>query len=158
MFPGLSRDRLRRRFAVSVQRYVTADGTRWRVRWREPSGRMRSTTVPSKRDAVALDADLKARKFKGEALPQPGRDTLARAQSSPPPPIGKRKRSHISGSFRVSLDLTAVACHSSDTEQQSKRRMWPVQHVARTLGSRARKPDPDASCSRTPQRDSCLPR
>jgi integrase len=64
---------------MSVQRYEAADGTRWRVRWREASGRMRSTTVPSKRDALALDADLKARKFKGEALPRPGKETLATA-------------------------------------------------------------------------------
>jgi integrase len=40
---------------------------------------MRSTTVPSKSDATALDAELKARKFKGEALPRPTRDTLATA-------------------------------------------------------------------------------
>lgn len=64
---------------MSVQRYETADGTRWRVRWRESTGRMRSTTVPSKRDATALDAGLKARKFKGEALPQRSKDTLAGA-------------------------------------------------------------------------------
>lgn len=64
---------------MSVQRYETADGTRWRVRWRETSGRMRSTTVPSKRDATALDAELKARKFKGEALPSKSRETLASA-------------------------------------------------------------------------------
>jgi integrase len=49
------------------------------VRWRESTGRMRSTTVPSKRDATALDAGLKARKFKGEALPQRSKDTLAGA-------------------------------------------------------------------------------
>ncbi len=64
---------------MSVQRYETADGTRWRVRWREPSGGMRSTTVPSKRDAVALDADIRARKFRGDALPRRSRDTLADA-------------------------------------------------------------------------------
>ena len=64
---------------MSIQRYETADGTRWRVRWREPSGRMRSTTVPSKRDAIALDADVKAKKFKGEALPRANRESLASA-------------------------------------------------------------------------------
>lgn len=64
---------------MSVQRYETGDGTRWRVRWRESTGRMRSTTVPSKSDAIALDADIKAKKFKGEALPRPSRETLAGA-------------------------------------------------------------------------------
>jgi integrase len=62
---------------VSVQRYETADGTRWRVRWREANGTMRSTTVPSKSAAVALNSDIKARKFKGDALPRPAKDTLA---------------------------------------------------------------------------------
>lgn len=64
---------------VSVQRYDTADGVRWRVRWREHGGRMRSRSVTSKREALALDADLRARKFKGEALPRPARETLAAA-------------------------------------------------------------------------------
>jgi integrase len=64
---------------MSVQRYETADGTQWRVRWREPDGKMRSRTVVNKRGALALDADLKARKFKGEALPRAGRETLAAA-------------------------------------------------------------------------------
>jgi integrase len=40
---------------------------------------MRSRTLTSKRDALALDADVKARKFKGEALPRATRDTLADA-------------------------------------------------------------------------------
>jgi integrase len=62
---------------MSVQRYDTADGVRWRVRWREPSGRMRSRTMTSKREASALDADVRARKFKGEILPRPGRESLA---------------------------------------------------------------------------------
>jgi len=64
---------------VSIQRYETADGSRWRVRWREPSGQMRSRTVASKSEAAALDADLRSRKFKGDALPRPGRETLAAA-------------------------------------------------------------------------------
>jgi integrase len=62
---------------MSIQRYDTADGTQWRVRWREPNGKMRSRTVVNKREALALDADIKARKFKGEALPRPGKETLA---------------------------------------------------------------------------------
>ncbi len=64
---------------VSVQRYETDDGTRWRVRWREGGGRMRSRTVMGKREALALDADLRARKFKGEPLPRAGKETLAAA-------------------------------------------------------------------------------
>jgi integrase len=64
---------------VSVQRYKTADGVQWRVRWREHDGRMRSRTVSNKREALALDADVKARKYKGEALPKPGRETLSQA-------------------------------------------------------------------------------
>lgn len=40
---------------------------------------MRSTTVPSKSDAVALDADIKSKKFRGEGLPRATRDTLADA-------------------------------------------------------------------------------
>jgi integrase len=64
---------------MSVQRYETADGTQWRVRWREPDGKMRSRTVVNKREALVLDGDIKARKFKGEALPRAGRETLASA-------------------------------------------------------------------------------
>lgn len=64
---------------MSVQRYETADGSRWRVRWREHDGRMRSRTLTSKREALALDSDVKAKKFKGEALPRATRDTLAEA-------------------------------------------------------------------------------
>jgi integrase len=64
---------------VSVQQYKTADGLQWRVRWREHDGKMRSRTVMNKREALALDADIKARKYKGEALPKPERKTLATA-------------------------------------------------------------------------------
>jgi integrase len=64
---------------MSVQRYDTADGVRWRVRWREANGRMRSRTMTSKREASALDADVRARKFKGEMLPRPGKESLAAA-------------------------------------------------------------------------------
>jgi hypothetical protein len=42
---------------MSVQRYETADGSRWRVRWREANGRMRSRSCTSKREAVAFDAE-----------------------------------------------------------------------------------------------------
>jgi len=64
---------------MSVQRYPTADGTRWRVRWREDDGRMRSKSLPSRREAQAFDADLRARRYRGEALPKLSRDTLASA-------------------------------------------------------------------------------
>jgi integrase len=64
---------------VSIQRYETADGTRWRVRWREAGGRMRSRTVMGKREAIALDGDVRSRKFTGQALPRPGNETLAAA-------------------------------------------------------------------------------
>jgi integrase len=64
---------------MSVHAYKTADGTRWQVRWRETNGRVRTRSLTSKRDALAFDADVKARKHKGEALPRPGRETLAAA-------------------------------------------------------------------------------
>lgn len=62
--------------AVSIQRYETADGTRWRVRWREPDGKMRSKTLANKSEAQALDIDLKAKKLRGDLLPTAGRWTL----------------------------------------------------------------------------------
>jgi integrase len=40
---------------------------------------MRSRTVMGKRQAVALDADIRSRKFTGAALPRPGTETLAAA-------------------------------------------------------------------------------
>lgn len=63
--------------AVSVHPYKTADGTRYQVRWREGNGRVRTRSFPSKREANAYDIEVKARRQKGEALPQPGRQTLA---------------------------------------------------------------------------------
>jgi integrase len=64
---------------VSVHRYETADGTRWQVRWREANGRVRTKSLTSKEAANAFDSDVKARKYKGEGLPRPGRETLASA-------------------------------------------------------------------------------
>lgn len=64
---------------MSVQPYTTADGRRWRVRWRGGNGRMRSRTVATKSEALALDADIKSRKFRGDTLPRTGRQTLASA-------------------------------------------------------------------------------
>jgi integrase len=64
---------------MSVQQYKTADGVQWRVRWRDPDGKMRSRTTANKREALALDADVKSRKFRGEVIPRTSRDTLAAA-------------------------------------------------------------------------------
>jgi integrase len=64
---------------MSVQPYKTADGVQWRVRWREPGGKMRSQTVANKRAALALDTNIKAIKFRGEPLPRASRDTLGEA-------------------------------------------------------------------------------
>lgn len=63
---------------MSVHRYATQDGPRWQVRWRE-NGRVRTRSLTSKREAVAFDADVKAKKFKGESLPRAAKDTLADA-------------------------------------------------------------------------------
>lgn len=63
---------------VSFQRYETADGTRWRVRWRE-NGRMRSRSFLSRNDARGFDADVKARQYRGDSLPKSGKQTLAGA-------------------------------------------------------------------------------
>jgi integrase len=65
---------------VSVHSYKTGDGTRWQVRWRD-NGRVRTRSLTSRRDALAFDADVKARKFKGEVLPRQSKDTLADAYS-----------------------------------------------------------------------------
>lgn len=64
---------------MSVHRYETADGTRWRVRWRTTDGKLQSKTLASRREADALDGDIKARKLRADVLPQPSRWTLARA-------------------------------------------------------------------------------
>jgi integrase len=66
---------------MSVQRYDTEDGSRWRVRWREPNGHMRSRTLMSRSAAIAFDADVKSRKYRGEALPRASRETLAEAHA-----------------------------------------------------------------------------
>lgn len=42
-------------------------------------GTVRTRSLTSRREALAFDADVKARKSKGEALPRPSRDTLADA-------------------------------------------------------------------------------
>jgi YD repeat-containing protein len=48
---------------MSVQQYKTADGVQWRVRWRDPDGKMRSRTTANKREALALDADVSRASF-----------------------------------------------------------------------------------------------
>ncbi len=63
---------------MSVHPYKTADGTRYQVRWRE-GGKVRTRSLPTKREANAFDIEVKARKQKGEALPRPGKETLAAA-------------------------------------------------------------------------------
>lgn len=64
---------------MSVHHYDTKDGARYQVRWREANGKVRTRTLTSKEEANGLDADIKARKFKGQALPRPGKETLAAA-------------------------------------------------------------------------------
>ena len=64
---------------MSVQRHNIADGTRWKVRWRQANGVMRARTFTSHQEATAFDADIKARKYKGETLPRAGRQSLAAA-------------------------------------------------------------------------------
>ena len=64
---------------MSVQRYDTADGARWRVRWRDGKGKMRSRSFTSKRDARGFDDDIRARKRQGHAPPATSRQTLAAA-------------------------------------------------------------------------------
>jgi integrase len=63
---------------VSVHPYKTADGTRYQVRWREGK-RVRTRSMASKKEANAFDVEVKARKHRGEAMPRPGRETLATA-------------------------------------------------------------------------------
>jgi integrase len=60
---------------MSVQPYTTRDGRRYRVRWRE-GGKPKSRSFISKAKASAFDTEVKARKQRGEALPQTGRQTL----------------------------------------------------------------------------------
>jgi integrase len=61
---------------MSVQRYETKDGTRWRVRWREADGRMRSRTTSSRKEANDLDTTMKARRHLGVGIPPTNRMTV----------------------------------------------------------------------------------
>ena len=61
---------------MSVHPYKTADGTRYQVRWREGK-RVRTRTMSRKKEANDFDVQVKARRFRGEAIPRSGRETLA---------------------------------------------------------------------------------
>jgi integrase len=78
MFHRCSIEETHREGAVSVHPYKTADGTRYQVRWREGK-RVRTRTMLGKKEALALDAEVKARRFRGEVIPRASRDTLAMA-------------------------------------------------------------------------------
>ena len=64
---------------MSVRAYETQDGKRWQVQWRDAQKKLRGKTFTSKSEAQAFDADVKAKKFKGDALPRASRQTLAQA-------------------------------------------------------------------------------
>lgn len=63
---------------MSVHPYKTKDGTRYRVCWRE-SGRLRSRSFASKKDAGDFDVQVKGHKLRGDPIPRASRDTLAQA-------------------------------------------------------------------------------
>jgi excisionase family DNA binding protein len=64
--------------AMSIEKVQRANGTVWRVRWRDPQGRPRSRVVGKRGDAQAMDAELKRSKRLGEtALAANRRETLA---------------------------------------------------------------------------------
>lgn len=64
---------------MSVRPYETSDGKRWQVQWRDAQKKLRGRTFTSKTEALAFDADVKAKKFKGEALPRSSKQSLAAA-------------------------------------------------------------------------------
>ena len=64
---------------VSIHPYQTKDGTRFRVRWRGHDDKLRSKSFLKLTDAKNFEADVKARKFRLEALPAPTDWTLDRA-------------------------------------------------------------------------------
>lgn len=85
---------------MSVQAYDTDDGRRWRVRWRE-NDRMRSRSFGGKREALAFDADVKARKFRGDMIPRSGRKTLARAYEEWWPGVEATKAINTQRSYKA---------------------------------------------------------
>jgi hypothetical protein len=63
---------------MSVERVERKGGVVWRVRWRDGSGQPHSRVAGRKRDAEALDADIKRRKRLGQlAQMDSGTQTLA---------------------------------------------------------------------------------
>lgn len=82
---------------MSLRAYQTSDGKRWQVQWRDAHKKLRGRTFTSKTEAQAFDADIKARKFKGESLPRAGKETLAKAYDDW---LEKGKGSRISESTR----------------------------------------------------------
>ena len=64
---------------MSLRSYETSDGTRWQVQWRDHRKKLRGRTFTSKTAALAFDADVKARKFKGEVVARPAKQSLAAA-------------------------------------------------------------------------------
>lgn len=64
---------------MSLRSYETRDGTRWQVQWRDHHKKLRGRTFTSKTAALAFDADVKARKFKGEVIARPAKQSLAAA-------------------------------------------------------------------------------
>ncbi|MGI8428876.1 MAG: tyrosine-type recombinase/integrase, partial [Solirubrobacteraceae bacterium] len=62
---------------MSVEKVPRASGAVWRVRWRDAQSRPRSCVVGRKRDAQALDAELKRAKRLGATAPvENSRETL----------------------------------------------------------------------------------
>ena len=59
------------RRALSVHRYETADGSRWQVRWRDHTGRVRTRSVTSKTEATALDDRHQGAQVQGRGTPPP---------------------------------------------------------------------------------------
>jgi integrase len=64
---------------VSVQGYKIHDETRWRVRWRDPTGKMKSRSLPSKREAELFDAEIRVVKLRGGVPVQSTKRTLNEA-------------------------------------------------------------------------------
>ncbi len=63
---------------MSVEKVPRTNGDVWRVRWRDAQGRPRSRVIGRKRDAQALDADLKRAKRLGATAPvENSRETLS---------------------------------------------------------------------------------
>ena len=62
---------------MSLRSYQTKDGVRHQVQWRDHQRKLRGRTFTSKTEAIAFDADIKSKKFRGETLPRPGKETLA---------------------------------------------------------------------------------